>query len=162
MLKRLFAFFAFLYAAAAMAAVDVNKANAAELDSIKGIGPVMSQRILDERQKAPFKDWNDFMSRVNGVGPATAAKFSESGLRIQGQALPASAAPGKPEPKPAADAKAAAGKALNAATPAVPAAPATPSAAAAAKASGALPATPAVPAASGTPAGLPPLPGQKK
>lgn len=159
MLKRLLALFAFLYAAAAMAAVDVNKANAAELDSIKGIGPVMSQRILDERQKAPFKDWNDFMSRVNGVGPATAAKFSDSGLRVQGQALPAGAAPSKPEPKPAADAKAAASKAMNAATPAMPA---NPAAAAKAAGAGALPATPAAPAMPGTPAGLPPLPGQKK
>ncbi len=161
MLKRLFAFFAFLYAAAAMAAVDVNKASAAELDSIKGIGPVMSQRILDERQKTPFKDWNDFMSRVNGVGPATAAKFSDSGLRVQGQALPAGAAPSKPEPKPAADAKAAASKAMNAATPAMPATPAAAAKAAGAGA-GALPATPAAPAMPGTPAGLPPLPGQKK
>lgn len=159
MLKRLLALFAFLYAAAAMAAVDVNKANAAELDSIKGIGPVMSQRILDERQKAPFKDWNDFMSRVNGVGPATAAKFSDSGLRVQGQALPAGAAPSKPEPKPAADAKAAASKAMNAATPAMPG---NPAAAAKAAGAGALPATPAAPAMPGTPAGLPPLPGQKK
>ena len=159
MLKRLLALFAFLYAAAAMAAVDVNKANAAELDSIKGIGPVMSQRILDERQKAPFKDWNDCMSRVNGVGPATAAKVSDSGLRVQGQALPAGAAPSKPEPKPAADAKAAASKAMNAATPAMPA---NPAAAAKAAGAGALPATPAAPAMPGTPAGLPPLPGQKK
>lgn len=156
MLKKLFAFFAFLYAAAAMAAVDVNKASAAELDSIKGIGPVMSQRILDERQKSPFKDWNDFISRVNGVGQATAAKFSESGLRIQGQALPAGSAPAKADAKPA-DAKAAAGKAAAPATPAVPAPPAAP--AAAAKAGNATPAAPTAPVA---PAAAAAAAGQKK
>lgn len=39
MLKKILAIVAMLYAAAAFAAVDVNKATAAELDGIKGIGP---------------------------------------------------------------------------------------------------------------------------
>ena len=59
-----------LYAAAAFAAVDVNTAKAAELDGIKGIGPVMSKRILDERKKGEFKDWQDLVARVKGMGEA--------------------------------------------------------------------------------------------
>ena len=61
MLKKILAIVAMLYAAAAFAAVDVNKATAAELDAIKGIGPAISGKILDERKKGNFKDWNDFI-----------------------------------------------------------------------------------------------------
>ena len=52
MLKKILATLAMLFAAAAFAAVDVNKATAAELDGIKGIGPGISGKILDERKKA--------------------------------------------------------------------------------------------------------------
>jgi competence protein ComEA len=68
MLKKILAILAMLYAAASFAAVDVNKAKVADLDGIKGIGPAMSKRILDERKKGHFKSWEDFISRVKGVG----------------------------------------------------------------------------------------------
>src|SRR5205085_4284116 len=35
----------------AFAQVDVNKADAAALDSVKGVGPSMSKKIVDERTK---------------------------------------------------------------------------------------------------------------
>ena len=76
-----------LVAATAFAAVDVNKASLAELESIKGIGPTNSAQILGERQKAPFKDWNDLTTRVKGVGDASAAKFSQNGLTVNGTAF---------------------------------------------------------------------------
>ncbi|HET9977635.1 MAG TPA: helix-hairpin-helix domain-containing protein [Burkholderiaceae bacterium] len=70
-------------ALAGFAAVDVNAASQAELETVKGIGPGLSARILDERQrKGPFKDWADFVARVKGVGAGAAAKFSADGLRI--------------------------------------------------------------------------------
>ena len=84
MLKKILAIVAMLYAAAAFAAVDVNKATAAELDGIKGIGPGISTKILDERKKGNFKDWNDFIERVKGVGEGNAAKFSTEGLTVNG------------------------------------------------------------------------------
>ena len=88
MLKKILALVAMLYAAACFAAVDVNKANAAELDSIKGIGPSMSTKILDERKKnGNFKDWPDFIDRVKGVGEGNAAKFSTEGLTVNGAAF---------------------------------------------------------------------------
>src|SRR6202008_2219500 len=44
----------------AFAQVDVNKADAAALDGIKGIGPAKSKAIIDERPKGgDFKDWAD-------------------------------------------------------------------------------------------------------
>jgi len=81
---------------AAMAAVDINKATQAELESVKGIGPGMSTKILDERKKAQFKDWPDVIERVSGVGMGNAAKFSANGLTVNGSAFSgAEAAPAK-------------------------------------------------------------------
>ncbi len=138
MLKKLFAIFAMLYAAMAFAAVDVNKATAAELDGIKGIGPAISAKILDERKKGNFKDWDDLVKRVNGIGDTNAAKFSAEGLTVGGSAYKgAVAAPAKKDDKPAAkDAKESkpAAKAEEKKGDAKPVAAATPAAAPAAKA----------------------------
>ena len=85
-------------------AAELNKATQAELESIGGIGPSMSGRILDERKKASFKDWSDFASRVKGVGQKTATKFSKAGLTVNGagydgSAIGSSAKAGKPSRK---------------------------------------------------------------
>ena len=103
MLKKILAVAAMLYAAACFAAVDVNKATAAELDSIKGIGPSISTKILDERKKGSFKDWNDFVERVKGVGEKNAAKFSTEGLTVDGATF--KGAPAAPAAAKKADAK---------------------------------------------------------
>ena len=87
MWKKFLALVALLSAAACFAAVDLNKATAADLDGIKGIGPAMSSKILEERKKGNFKDWDDFVARVNGVGPGNAAKFSKDGLNVNGAAF---------------------------------------------------------------------------
>ncbi len=84
MVKKIFALAAMLYAAAAFAAVDVNKAGEADLDGVKGIGPSMSKRILDERKNGSYKSWEDFIARVKGVGEGNAAKFSAEGLTVNG------------------------------------------------------------------------------
>ncbi len=107
MLKKLFVLFAMLYAAVAFAAVDVNKDTAAELDGIKGIGPGISGKIIDERKKGAFKDWDDMIKRVNGIGETNAAKFSTEGMTVGGAGYKgAAAAPAKKDDKPAAkDAK---------------------------------------------------------
>ena len=105
MLKKLLMLLTLLYAAVSFAAVDVNQASAADLDSIKGIGPAISGKILDERKKGNFKDWNDFISRVNGMGEKNAAKFSAQGMTINGSAYS-----GAPAPAPAPKAEGAAKK----------------------------------------------------
>ncbi|MCC7150462.1 MAG: helix-hairpin-helix domain-containing protein [Rubrivivax sp.] len=68
------------------AAVDVNKASQAELEGVKGIGPALSGKILTARKTSDFKDWGDFVDRVAGVGPGNAARFSQAGLTVGGQA----------------------------------------------------------------------------
>ena len=93
MFKKLLAFFAAMSLVAAFAAVDVNKGSEAELDSIKGIGPATSKQIITERKKGEFKNWDDLIARVKGLGDKTAAKLSEGGLTVGGAAY-----------KPAADA----------------------------------------------------------
>ncbi len=84
MLKKFLAVLAMFYAFASFAAVDVNTATAADLDSVKGIGPSLSSSILKERRKGPFKDWNDFIARVKGVGEKNAAEFSTGGMTVNG------------------------------------------------------------------------------
>jgi competence protein ComEA len=162
MLKKILAIVAMLYAAAAFAAVDVNKATAAELDGIKGIGPVMSKRIIDERKKGEFKSWDDLITRVKGISDGNAAKFD--GLTVKGAEFKKAAAKkeAKAEKKEAKadkkeakadakdtkkDAKADKKDTKAAATPATPATPAKPATATTA-ATPAKPATPATPAAS--------------
>ena len=92
MLKKILAVLLMLYAAVAFAAVDVNKATAAELDSVKGIGPTTSKRIVDERKKGDYKSWEDLISRVKGIGEGNAAKFSAEGLTVNGAAMKGAAA----------------------------------------------------------------------
>jgi competence protein ComEA len=96
----------------AFAQVDVNKADAPALDSVKGVGPKMSKAILDERAKGEFKDWADFEKRVKGVGEKSAVKLSAAGLQVNGKSKdgapittkPADAKPAKATPAAAAPA----------------------------------------------------------
>ncbi len=70
----------------AFAQVDVNKADQAALDGVKGVGPKMSKAILDERKKGgEFKDWADLEVRVKGIGEKSAVKLSDAGLTVNGQ-----------------------------------------------------------------------------
>jgi competence protein ComEA len=73
----------------AFAQVDVNKADQPALNGVKGIGPAMSKRILNERKKGgDFKDWNDLENRVKGMKEKKAAKLSAAGLHVNGKSLP--------------------------------------------------------------------------
>jgi competence protein ComEA len=97
MFRILAAFILAAFAFAAQAAVDANKASQAELETVKGIGPGLSSKILDARKAGAFKDWNDLVDRVGGVGPGNAARFSQAGLTVNNVAysVTAAAAPDK-------------------------------------------------------------------
>lgn len=86
---RTLALLAALTGTAAASAVDVNTATEAELDSVKGLGPSQTARILQAREKSLFKDWADFMARVKGIKPRTAAKLSDNGLTVNEKAYQA-------------------------------------------------------------------------
>lgn len=87
MLKKIMCAIALAWSAWASAAVDVNQATAPDLDGVKGIGPSLSGKILDERKKGHFKDWPDFIARVKGMGDKNAAKLSSEGLTVNGASL---------------------------------------------------------------------------
>jgi len=110
MLKKALAALLALAAAAALAAVDVNTASPADLDSIKGIGPGTSGKLVEQRKSAKFKDWADLIQRVPGIGDKRAAKLSAEGLTVNGTTYkagevvktPVKAAPKEAAPKAAA------------------------------------------------------------
>ena len=73
-----------LVSQAAWAAVEINKAGQAELESVKGIGPSMSTKILEARKKGDFKNWDDLVERVSGIGSGNANRLSQAGLTVAG------------------------------------------------------------------------------
>lgn len=81
--------------------IDLNKASEVELDALKGVGPVLTKALMNERKKAPFKDWEDATSRVKGLGPQKASSLSEQGVRVQGSAYTAKSTGTAAEKKPA-------------------------------------------------------------
>ena len=72
--------------------IDLENARELDLDGLRGLGPASTRQILEERERRPFKDWQDLMQRSTGIGPKKAAQLSEQGLRVQGQPYPAPAA----------------------------------------------------------------------
>jgi competence ComEA-like helix-hairpin-helix protein len=50
--------------------IDVNRASAEELRELPGIGPKLSQAIVAERARAPFRSADDLL-RVPGIGKVT-------------------------------------------------------------------------------------------
>ncbi len=96
MFKQLLCVLVMLFATAtAWAAVDVNKADQAALESVKGIGTKVSARILDERKKGQFKDWADLMIRVKGIKEGAATRLSKEGLTVNGASFDKADAPAK-------------------------------------------------------------------
>ena len=53
--------------------ININTATQAELQSLKGIGPVISKRIIEGR---PYNDISDIL-RVKGIGPKKFARMKD-------------------------------------------------------------------------------------
>lgn len=106
MIKRFITILVMLFAAQlSNAAVEVNTADKAGLSTIKDIGPKTADAILAERTKGgKFKDWDDLVKRVKGVGPKNSIAMSSAGLTVEGAAKPD--APAKPADGKAKDTKA--------------------------------------------------------
>lgn len=78
---------ALLLASAHSFALDINQANEADLDNLKGMGPALSAKVLGARSQLPFKDWADLMRRVSGIRQNKAQQFSAQGLTVNGQSF---------------------------------------------------------------------------
>lgn len=64
-------------------AVDVNHANSAQLQGVRGVGPRMAQTIIDERDRAGrFESLEDLSDRVRGIGRKRLQSLRAAGLRI--------------------------------------------------------------------------------
>jgi competence protein ComEA len=91
MKKTLLALLAMLaFSLPAMAAVDLNSASEADLQKVKGIGPVKAKAIVDYRGKnGPFKSVDE-LDKVKGFGPGT-LKQIRNDVTVGGGAAPAKA-----------------------------------------------------------------------
>ncbi|MDN7182095.1 helix-hairpin-helix domain-containing protein [Caballeronia sp. SEWSISQ10-4 2] len=125
MLKKLLMLFVALALSmgVAFAAVDVNTADQTSLEAVKGLGPVKSKAIIDERTKnGPFKDADDLANRVKGLGTKSVTNLEQAGLTIGGSSTPPTGT--KASKTPAATSAAPAAKSTmkpsTAATPATP------------------------------------------
>ncbi len=73
----------FLFSGHALAKVEINSADQAALESVRGLGPSKAKAILLERKKnGPFKDSTDLHTRVKGIGEKTVERLMQNGLTI--------------------------------------------------------------------------------
>jgi competence protein ComEA len=62
---------------AAVGPIDVNRATAAQLETLPGVGPATAAAIITERERnGPFVSVDD-LERVPGIGPAKLAGFAD-------------------------------------------------------------------------------------
>jgi competence protein ComEA len=86
----------FLLSGHAVAKVEINSADQAALESVRGLGPSKAKAILLERKKnGPFKDSTDLHTRVKGIGEKTVERLMQNGLTINNKAV---ARPSKDKP----------------------------------------------------------------
>jgi competence protein ComEA len=82
----------FLLNSQAFAKVEINSADQAALESVRGLGPSKAKAILLERKKnGPFKDATDLHTRVKGIGEKTVERLMQNGLTINNKTVPGSA-----------------------------------------------------------------------
>ena len=91
----------------AFAAVNINTATQAELESLRGVGPLRAKAIIAYREKhGPFKTLEE-VDNVPGIGKGTISRMAPD-VTLSGPTTSlgpdkvAQAEKGKPEPKPAA------------------------------------------------------------
>lgn len=74
-----------LFVAHAAVALEVNEATRAQLEQLNGVGVAMAERILVERDKRPFADWDDLARRVNGMRGARIERLQAQGVTVNGR-----------------------------------------------------------------------------
>lgn len=84
--------------------LNLNEATAAQLSELPGIGPILAERIIEWRQKKPFKRAEDLL-RVKGVGRKRFTKWKPflrtegpTDLRWQPKGMPMKESPTPAEP----------------------------------------------------------------
>jgi competence protein ComEA len=111
MMKKLLVIFAmgFAFAGVSFAAVDLNSATQAQLESVKGIGPAKAKAIIEYRAKnGSFKTVDD-LDNVPGFGKATVGKVRAE-VSVGGGSAPKVAKAKSADAKKGGDAKKGAAK----------------------------------------------------
>ena len=76
--------------------IDVNRATAAELSCIPGVGEGLARRIVEFREiNGPFRSLSQ-LEQVSGIGPAKAAQLAEALLPLEDQPTRIAASPSPP------------------------------------------------------------------
>ncbi len=84
---------AILLAPATGRALEINEATRAQLEQLNGLGVARVEIILRERDRMPFRSWDDLLARVRGIGPRGAEKLGAQGLTVNGSTPPAKRRP---------------------------------------------------------------------
>lgn len=70
-------------AGSAHAALDLNVADAAQLRTIRGIGPARADAIVEERARnGPYASLDDVAARVKGIGERALAGWKKDGSLV--------------------------------------------------------------------------------
>jgi competence protein ComEA len=85
-MRQIIALFSFLILSITTVwAADLNTATRAEIEAVRGVGVVLTDRILDQRKLKPFQNWQDALKRVKGLGKRNIAGFRDADMRIAGE-----------------------------------------------------------------------------
>jgi len=79
-------------------ALDLNQATRAEVESARGVGVGLAERLIQARQQAPFSNWDDARSRVKGLSVVALKGLHEAEFTLNGQPPPTTAAPQRVRP----------------------------------------------------------------
>lgn len=65
-----------------MKTININKASAADLQKITGIGPVRAAKMIEHRKNKPFRDIYE-VSNVTGLGKKQMDKIIQQDILIE-------------------------------------------------------------------------------
>lgn len=83
----------FFFTGTAFAAVNINTASQAELESLQGIGPAKAKAIIEHREKVGSFTSVDDLEKVTGIGPGIIKQLRDA---ITVEAVQAAEPPVKP------------------------------------------------------------------
>ena len=69
-------------------AQEINTATRAQLEQLNGIGVTLADRIIIERERAPFTGWDDLERRVKGIRGARAKRLQAQGATVNNEREP--------------------------------------------------------------------------
>jgi competence protein ComEA len=74
----------FLFTGTAFAAVNINTASQAELESLQGIGPAKAKAIIEHREKSGTFASVDDLAKVSGIGQGTIKQLRDV-ITVEGE-----------------------------------------------------------------------------